>query len=587
MRSPCLSRKTSGGDKYRMKLIFKYVKPFIGITILALTAKIIGTLMDLTLPYILEYIIDKAVPTGRASNIFIWGGVMVICSVLAFTGNVTANKLVAKVARNTTEKLRHDLFEKVMSLSASQIDKITVPSLESRLTSDTFQIHRIVGMMLRLGVRAPILLIGGLCLTFTLDPVLTLVMAGTLPFIGLTVYLVSKKGIPLFTDVQNGVDSMTRVVRENAQGVRVVKALSKGDYERRRFDSANRSLVKLEKRANLTMALTNPLLTLILNLGLAFVIAVGAYRVKTGVSDTGVIIAFMSYFTIITNAMLSITRIFTMASRGKASADRIGEVLALGDELPVINDTKKHACDYLVFDRVSFSYEKVKNNLDNISFSLPRGGTLGIIGATGSGKSTLTELIMRFYDADKGHIYLDGRDIRSYTPSELHGKTGIVRQNDFLYNDTIEENISFGRGIPHDEIVHAAKAAQADGFITEKGGYDTVLTFKGTNISGGQKQRILIARALAGNPELLILDDASSALDYKTDSQLRAAIARDYGSATAVIIAQRVSSVMNADLILVLDDGKLIASGTHDELIKNCEIYREISDSQLGGVVLE
>lgn len=570
-----------------MKLIFKYVKPFIGITILALVAKIIGTLMDLTLPYILEYIIDKAVPTGKASNIFIWGGVMVICSVLAFTGNVTANKLVAKVARNTTEKLRHDLFEKVMSLSSSQIDKITVPSLESRLTSDTFQIHRVVGMMLRLGVRAPILLIGGLCLTFTLDPVLTLVMAGTLPFIGLTVYLVSRKGIPLFTDVQSGVDSMTRVVRENAQGVRVVKALSKGDYERRRFDAANKSLVKLERRANLTMALTNPLLTLILNLGLAIVIAVGAYRVKNGVSDTGVIIAFMSYFTIITNAMLSITRIFTMASRGKASADRISEVLSLGEDLPVIEDTRKYSGGYLVFDNVSFSYEKVKNNLDNISFSLSKGGTLGIIGATGSGKSTLTELIMRFYDTDKGHIYLDGRDVRSYTPSELHGKIGIVRQNDFLYNDTIEENISFGRNITPSETVRAAKAAQAHDFIMEKGGYDTVLTFKGTNISGGQKQRILIARALAGNPELLIFDDASSALDYKTDSLLRAAIARDYAGTTSVVIAQRVSSVMNADIILVLDDGKPIASGTHDELIKSCEIYREISDSQLGGVVLE
>ncbi|MBR3967206.1 MAG: ABC transporter ATP-binding protein [Clostridia bacterium] len=572
-----------------MKLIAKYLRKFIGTMLLGLSIKIVGTLMDLVLPYILAHIVDDVVPKGDRNAIFLWGGFMIVCSVIALVGNIIANRMSAAVARDTTKAIRHDLFKKVMYLSSERLDKLTIPSLESRLTSDTFQIHRVVGMMQRIGVRAPILLIGGIFLTFFLDPVLTLVMVATLPFIGITVFLVSKKGIPMFTEVQKGVDSMTRVVRENAQGVRVVKALSKTDYERRHFDAANRDLVRLEKKASLTMALTNPMMTLFLNIGLAAVILIGAYRVRGGVSEPGVIIAFMSYFTIVTNAMLTITRIFTMMSRGTASANRIAEVLDLEPDLPVMNDLEASPCDgYLVFENVDFSYNKVKNNLTNIDFSLPRGGTLGIIGSTGSGKSTLIQLIMRYYDPDSGRIFIDGKDIRSYEPSELHSRIGIVRQNDFLYNDTIEENIRFGRDISTEEIIKAAKIAQADGFITEKEeGYSHMLTAKGTNVSGGQKQRILIARALASSPSLLILDDSSSALDYKTDATLRGAIRENYSETTTVIVAQRVSSIMNADLILVLEGGKIIASGKHEELMEGCEVYREISDSQLGGAILD
>ncbi len=557
--------------------------------VFGLAIKIIGTLMDLVLPYILANIIDNVVPAGEKNAIFMWGGIMIICSVIALVGNICANRIAARVARDTTKAIRHDLFKKVMYLSASRLDKLTIPSLESRLTSDTFQIHRVVGMMQRIGVRAPILLIGGIGLTLTLDPVLTLVMVATLPFIGITVYFVSKKGIPMFTEVQKGVDSMTRVVRENAQGVRVVKALSKTDYERRHFDSANKELVRLEKRANLTMSLTNPMMTLFLNVGLACVILVGAYRVKAELCDPGVIIAFMSYFTIVTNAMLTITRIFTMMSRGTASANRIEEVLELEPDLPVLDRIGRTTNNgYLVFENVNFSYNKVKNNLSDISFSLQKGGTLGIIGSTGSGKSTLIQLILRYYDPDSGRIFVDGRDVRSYSPEDLHAKIGIVRQNDFLYNDTIEENIRFGRDIPFEDVVKAAKIAQADGFINEtEEGYSHMLTAKGTNVSGGQKQRLLIARALAASPELLILDDSSSALDYKTDAALRRAIAENYADTTTIIVAQRVSSIMNSDLILVLENGEIIASGKHDELLCNCDVYREISDTQLGGAILE
>lgn len=572
-----------------MKLFLKYSKPFAPYVCLGLFIKILGSFSELVIPFILEHIIDVVVPTSDMRAVLFWGVAMIVVSLLTLVLNVVANRMAAKVARNVTEGVRHDLFRRVMYLTAAQIDKLTVPSLESRLTSDTFQIHRVTGMILRMGIRAPILLIGGVLVTLALDPVMTLVMLGTLPLIAVSVLIVSRKGIKLFTGVQDKVDSMTGVVRENATGIRVVKALSKTDYEKRHFDGSNRALVAAEKRAQLTMALSNPLITFFLNAGLAAVIVVGAYRVQGELTKPGVIIAFMSYFTIIANAMIAITRIFTMMTRGIASANRITEVIELNQELTPVENTKKCPREgYIVFDHVDFSYGKMKKTLTDIDFSLPKGGTLGIIGATGSGKSTVIQLLMRYYDADSGAVYLDGRDVRSYTADELYSKIGIVRQNDFIYNDTIEENISFGRDLPHEDIEKAAVIAQAHGFISDiEAGYDHQLTSKGTNVSGGQRQRLLISRALAGKPELLILDDSSSALDYKTDANLRRAISENLGDTTQVIVAQRVSSIMGSDLILVMDEGEIVAAGTHEQLIESCEVYREISDSQLGGAFLE
>ena len=572
-----------------MKLFFKYSKPFASFVCLGLFIKVLGSLTELIIPFILEHIIDVAVPAGSMKAVLFWGAVMIAVALLTLVLNIVANRMAAKVARNVTEGVRHDLFHRVMYLTAAQIDKLTVPSLESRLTSDTFQIHRVTGMVLRMGIRAPILLIGGVLVTLALDPVMTLVMLGTLPLIGVSVFLVSKKGIRLFTGVQEKVDAMTGVVRENATGIRVVKALSKTDYEKRHFDRSNNDLVRAEKRAQLTMALSNPLITFFLNAGLAAVIVVGAYRVQGELTKPGVIIAFMSYFTLIANAMIAITRIFTMMSRGIASANRISEVIDLPQELTPVEKTKKCSREgYAVFDHVDFSYGKMKKTLTNIDFALPKGGTLGIIGATGSGKSTVIQLLMRYYDADKGAIYIDGRDVRSYESDELYSKIGIVRQNDFIYNDTIEENISFGRDLPHEDVEAAAKIAQAHDFISDiEDGYSHELTSKGTNVSGGQRQRLLISRALAGKPELLILDDSSSALDYKTDANLRRAISENLKGTTQVIVAQRVSSIMNSDLILVLDEGEIVAAGTHEELMESCAVYKEISDSQLGGAFLE
>ncbi|MBE6598085.1 MAG: ABC transporter ATP-binding protein [Ruminococcaceae bacterium] len=553
--------------------------------------KFVGTIMDLFIPMLLSFIIDDVVPTGNMGKIFAFGGIMVLCCIIAIVGNIAANRMAARVARDTTERLRNDLFRRISYLSARQLDEFTIPSLESRLTSDTYNIHQMVGMVQRMGVRAPLLLIGGIAITFTLEPVLTLVLAALLPFIGYFVYTISKKGIPLYKKQQEATDGMTRVVRENAQGIRIIKALNKESSEEVRFDGANQELNQCEQRAALTMALTNPLMNLCLNFGLVAVIFVGALRVNSGITGTGTIIAFMSYFTIILNAMMSVTRIFVMASKGVASANRIGEVLDTPTDMTA---EEKYAAKStpsptpkIEFRDVSFSYNGVVNNIDNVSFKLMPGQTLGIIGPTGSGKTTLISLMMRQYDVTEGEILLDGRDVRGLGRDEISKKFGAAFQNDFLFADTIRANIDFGRGLSDDAIAKAVEHAQAAPFIAEKG-LEHELAIKGANLSGGQRQRVILSRALAGMPEILVLDDSSSALDYATDAKLRLAIREHYlGRTTSVIVAQRVSSIRHADLILVIEEGQITGRGTHEELLLTCPLYKEIAESQMGGALLE
>ena len=583
---------TNGKETRRLKHVLRYVRPFFGKMMLGFTFKFGGTIMDLFLPMLLSTIIDDIVPTGNRRNIYLAGLLMLVCSVLAIAGNITANRMAARVARDTTEKIRNDLFARISYLSARQLDAFTVPSLESRLTSDTYNIHQMVGMFQRLGVRAPCLLIGGVIITFLMEPVLTLVFIAVMPFIAVSVYLVTKRGIPLFNDQQVATDGMTRIVRENAQGIRIIKALGKESAERERFDGANRVLNRTEKRAALNMALSSPLMNLFLNFGLVAVIFVGAIRVNAGLSETGKIIAFTSYFTIILNAVMSVTRIFIMSSRGIASANRIGEVLDTPMDMepdsafdaPVPEDAPK-----IEFDHVTFSYNGVKSDVEDVSFTLMPGQTLGIIGPTGAGKTTLIALLMRQYDVDSGAVRIDGRDVRSMRRDEISKKFGAAFQNDFLFADTIRTNIDFGRGLSDEELLRAAEYAQASPVLEEKrSGLDFELAIKGANLSGGQKQRMILSRALAGHPEILVLDDSSSALDYATDARLRLAIRDHFGGVTTnVIVAQRISSILHSDLILVMEDGHITGRGTHEELLRTCPLYREISDSQMGGALLE
>ena len=573
-----------------MKLIFHYLKPLRRAMAFGLSIKVLATLLELALPYILSHILDNVVPEGRVAPVLIWGGAMILCAFGAFLGNVIANRNAAKVARDASRRIRHDLFHATMHLTSRETDAFTVPSLESRLTSDTYNVHHFIGMMQRIGVRAPILLLGGMAITLVLDWRLSLIMIAILPLLGISVFLISKRGLPLYAETQKAVDGMVRVVREDCGGVRVIKALSREEHERRRFDAANKRLVACEQRAGIAMALSQPLMSLFLNLGLVGVILTGAYFVNDGLSEPGRIIAFIQYFTLMSTAMTVITRIFVQTTKSAASAGRIDEVLQTYAAHPTAEKpalTLSEGEDFLVFDDVCFSYNGRRNNLSHVSFSLPRGGTLGVIGATGSGKSTLIQLLMGFYGCDSGQIRIGGHPVEAFDEKALHALFGVVMQNDFVGADTIAENVRFGREIGEDAIRRAARIAQAADFIEAfDDGYDHPLTAKGTNLSGGQRQRLLIARAIAGDPEILILDDASSALDYRTDAALRRAI-REELHTTTVVVAQRVSSVMHADHILVLEQGEVIGAGKHEELLQGCPAYKEISDSQMGGAFLE
>ena len=586
-----------------MRTVYKYIKPVLWPMIGGLTLKFIAAMFDLTIPYFLETIIDKAAPTGQINQVLFWGVVMLVCSVLALVTNVTANRMAVRNTSKVTKTLRHDLFAKISHLSARKTDEFTVSSLISRLTTDSYNVNDMLVRVQRIGVRAPFLLIGGIIITLTLDPVLTLVLVAMLPIIAVVVYFVTKYSVPIYTHCQQILDKLVRTVQENATGVRVIKALGKGEHERKRFDNVNAGLANENKKAGVIMAITNPAATIVLNIGLTLVVIVGARRVNSGLTEPGTILAFLSYFTIILNAMLGITRVFVICSKGSASAKRIESVLLAEDDMPIVPEeenaqTENADAPHIEFRGVTFSYNKkeetdglrseerdyIKNNLTDISFTLNRGQTLGIIGATGSGKSTIVNLLIRFYDPDKGTVLVDGRDIRCIPREELCKKFGIAFQNDFIMANSIFENISFGRDLTEEQVNRAIVLAQAKQMIDElPEGTGYRLTARGTNISGGQKQRMLIARAVAAEPEILILDDSSSALDYKTDASLRKALHSSLPDTTTVIIAQRISSIMNADLILVLDEGSIIGRGRHSELMESCPEYKLIADTQMGG----
>jgi len=576
-----------------MRQLLGYLRPYTLRMALGLSIKFTGSVMDLLLPWGLSELIDSVAPTGSVPRILLWGLGMLACAVVAVVTNVVANRMAGRVARDATRRIRHDLFAKSALLSCAQVDSVTIPSLESRLTTDTYNIHQMLGQIQRMGVRAPILLIGGILITMRMEPVLTLVLVAMLPFAGILVFWVSRRGIPLYAGLQRAIDRMVRIARENISGIRVVKALSKTEYEKQRFDRVNTEVARRERRAGSIMAATNPGMSLMLNFGLTLVILLGAHRVDLGLTQTGKIIAFLSYFTIILTAMQSVTRIFVVLSKAGASADRIAEILNLPADLEVEPLPEGHpaaaaagAPYHILFENVSFAYPNHKHTLHNIGFALKRGETLGIIGPTGCGKSTILQLLMRLYDVEpgEGRIEIDGMPIRSIPREALHTMFGVVFQSDALFADSIAENIDFGRSLPEGRLEQAAQYAQAWPFIAElpeRLGHR--LTSRGTNVSGGQKQRILIARALAAQPEILVLDDSSSALDYKTDAALRRAVRRSCKGGTAVIVAQRVSSILHADHILVLENGRALGYGSHEELLERCGEYREIYQAQMGG----
>ena len=562
----------------------KYIRPYWGYILLTVLIKTAASVMDLFIPYLMEMILDDKVPAGDTRGIYIYGSFMLLCAGLCLAGNIISNRMSAISSGKITRKLRHDLFEKLQHLSARQMDELTIPSAESRLTSDTYNVNQLLNRIQRMAIRAPILLVGGAVMMLMMDATLALVLISLLPIIGIVVYFVTKTSVPLYTRQQTVLDRVVRTVQENITGIRIIKALSKTEHEKKRFNDVNSELTRVDMKAGLITTITNPVATLVLNLGLTLVVVLGARRVNSGKIESGVIVAFLQYFTIMLNAMLFVTRIFIMWSKGEASAKRVADVLELPEDMAVavLEEAAAEDAPHIEFQDVSFSYTGIGKNIDGLSFTLEHGQTLGILGPTGCGKSTVINLLLRLYDPDSGCVRIDGRDVRTIPYEELRKKFGVVFQNDFMAEGTIGENIRFFRDLEQQELQRAAEHAQA-GFIAEKEGQmEATVMVRGNNLSGGQKQRLLIARALAANPEILILDDASSALDYRTDANLRKALRQNYRATTTVVVAQRISSLRHADLILMLQDGAVIGAGSHEQLMETCSEYRLIAQTQMG-----
>ncbi|WP_300563793.1 ABC transporter ATP-binding protein [uncultured Acetatifactor sp.] len=589
-----------------MRFIFSYLKKYRGMIAAAMTIKSIAALGELMLPYVLEHMVDDVVPRQSRALIFGWGAVMIALAVFVRQTNVKANRMSTKVAKESIYEIRRDLFWKSLGLSGNQVDEFGLPSLNSRMTSDSYNVQNFIRSFQAMGVRAPILLIGGIAITLTMDVGLASVLCILAPImIGLVVF-VSWKGIPLYEKVQQCVDDIVRIMRENITGIRVVKALSKEDYEMRRFGEANEQMAGKDIRAGIVMALPGPLMTFVLNVGLTIVVVVGAVRVNGGLTRPGVILAFLTYFNMISMGVMGLNRVFMMMSKANASAARIAAVVHAEDELTPLPEAEAAVTereDYIVFDHVGFHYGRDsagaehfpgravgrfdgqgrQKSLDDIDFSMKKGGTLGIIGATGCGKTTIINLLMRFYDADEGAVFIDGKDVRTYDKDALHRMFGVVFQNDVIFADSLKENIAFGRDVSPEQMDAAAADARARDFIREyEDTYEHRAVVRGANLSGGQRQRVLIARALAAAPDILILDDSSSALDYKTDAALRKAIREHHADTTTIIVAQRISSIMSLDDIIVLEEGKIIGHGTHDQLLEGCPMYQEIYRVQMG-----
>ncbi|MBQ7486991.1 MAG: ABC transporter ATP-binding protein [Clostridia bacterium] len=592
-----------------MKHLWSYIKKYAFIILGGMLIKLMGSALELLIPYVLEHLIDNIVPQERLSLVCLWGGIMLALAVTVRLLNVTANRLSVRTAKRSIYEIRRDLFHTALNLTGNQMDQITLPSLISRMTSDTYNVQSFIQSVQTVGIRAPILLIGGIVVTLSMDRGLALILCIMAPILITLVVFVSMRGIPLYEKVQQCMDQIVRIMRENISGIRVVKALSKEPFEIRRFSEANNETAKRDILASVIMAMPGPLVTLFLNMGLTLVVIFGAQRVNAGVTKPGVILAFLTYFNMIMMGVMGLNRVFMMLSKANTSANRIASVIHMPEDLPQLKPEAGARTDregFIVFDHVTFSYDSGRQSsspftdsensarfagssrqvcLSDIDFTIPKGGSLGIIGATGSGKTTIINLLMRFYDPEKGHVFINGQDVRTMDKDEFHRMFGVVFQNDALFAESIRENIVFGRNVDDAGLTAALEDARAADFVMQyEDGPDHLSAIHGSNFSGGQRQRLLIARALAAKPEILILDDASSALDYRTDASLRQAIREHHGDATLIVIAQRVSSIMNLDEIIVIDEGQMIGRGTHETLLRTCPAYREIHETQMGEV---
>nr|WP_150960404.1 ABC transporter ATP-binding protein [Aneurinibacillus sp. XH2] len=569
-----------------MLRLFKLLKPYRLPIALVLVLIFIQTLSELYLPTLMADIVDVGIVHGDTSYILKIGGFMLVVAAFGVVCSIAAGFLSSKVSVGFGRRLRGKIFAHVERFSLQEFDKIGTASLITRTTNDINQVQQVLTMMLRMMIMAPMMCIGGIIMAVSKDAQLSLVLVFVIPILVTAIVTIAVKGMPLFKAMQVKLDKLNLVLREGLTGIRVIRSFNRIDHETRRFDEANLDLTQTAVKINRLMASLMPIMMLVLNFSTIAILWFGGLRIGNGDMQVGALMAFIQYAMQIMFSLLMVSMMFVMIPRASASAARINEVLEMTPEIkdPEQPKTSRGRQGYIEFRDVTFSYPGAeKPALSNISFHANPGEVTAIIGGTGSGKSTLINLIPRFYDVDSGQILVDGVDVREMSQESLREKIGLVPQKALLFTGTITDNIRYGRETATDEeIRHAARIAQAEEFITGmKDGFDSVIAQGGANVSGGQKQRLSIARALVRKPEIYAFDDSFSALDFRTDAKLRAALKEETTNSTVLLVAQRVSTVMDADRIIVLDEGEIAGIGTHRELMDTCKVYREIVSSQL------
>lgn len=566
--------------------LFKLLKPYRIPIAIVLALTLLQALAQLFLPYLMANIVDKGIVNEDISYIIKIGALMMLVAAGAVVFSISASFYSSKVAMGFGKILRGKLFAHVENFSLQGFDKIGTSSLITRTTNDIMQVQQVLTMILRILIMAPMMFIGGIIIAVSTDPKLSLIFIAVIPIIVLAIILIAKKGMPLFKKMQQNLDGLNLVLREGLTGIRVIRAFNRTNHEQDRFNEVSSDFTTTAIKVNKIIATLTPFMMLVLNFSIIAIIGFGSIRISNGYIQVGDLMAFIQYAMQIMFSLIMSSMMFIMIPRASISARRINDVLQAEPEIkdPDHVDHPEQLKGFITFEHVSFGYPGAEEPvLSDISFSTKPGEVTAIIGGTGAGKSTLVSLIPRFYDVNQGAITIDGVDIRDMAQMDLRESIGYVPQKSVLFTGTIADNIRYGKETATDnELKEAATIAQASDFISEtKDGFDSVIAQKGTNISGGQKQRISIARALVKKPSIYVFDDSFSALDYKTDANLRASLQGEMTSSTVFIVAQRISTVRNADRIIVLDKGEMAGLGTHQELMETCTVYQEIVASQL------
>lgn len=570
--------------------MFKLAKRYLGsvkqYVIIGQTSKLIEAIFEVIVPLIMAAIVDNGIKGNMGKGyVYKMGGVLILLGVLGLCFALICQYLASKASQSVGTVMRNDMFRHINSLSHAELDRLGTPSLITRLTNDINQVQQAVAMFIRLVVRAPFIVIGSAIMAMSIDLKLSVIFVIIIPLVVLVLYIIMSRSIKYYKVIQKKLDRISLVTREGLSGVRVIRAFSRQDTEQKRFDEANDDYLDISLRVGRLSALLNPLTYVILNLAIAAIVWYGGVGVDTGRLTQGEVIAFVNYMTQISLALVVVANLVVLFTKAAASSARINEVLEI--EPSIKNGTEKDGAgseNAVEFSHVFFSYNNSgEYALEDIDLTAKKGETIGVIGGTGSGKSTLASLIPRFYDISKGELKIDGTEAADYDTTALRQKVGVVPQKAVLFSGTIAENMRWGkRDATDEEIWKALETAQAKEFVEKMPeGLNTHIAQGGKNLSGGQKQRLTIARALVSQPDILILDDSASALDFATDAALRKAIAQNTTGMTTFIISQRANSIMQADKIIVLDDGRQAGLGTHKELLESCDVYREICYSQL------